>query len=202
MYRDWTQGGDNSLYNVMHIRFKDIKTFEREAPRRSGSISPLKSDSNDETTSKSDAYASAHNSKAKSRGAAAKNRGRGKSGLEDISNSTEKFLKVKKVASDVKIDVALQCLEFERNQAEIASKIALEGHEMRTESQKRKWKMIEQQEEDAKRRRTHEEMIAQEKRILERVEKLNKFISETTNANLIEAYQKLIDLALAELPQL
>ncbi|KAG9120398.1 hypothetical protein FRC07_004122 [Ceratobasidium sp. 392] len=207
MYRNWTRGGDESLYNAMHIRFKDKKTFEREAPRRSGSISPLEtgSESDDETTSKSDANILNRSAKGKSRNAKRTERqARGKSGLESVASTTDKFFAAKQASTEAKQNVALQRLEFERAQADVNNKIALDTLEMRTQNQKRKWsndqRMAKLQEEETKRRRLLEEKAEQEKRILDRIEKLNGFMRDATNPAVIEMYQKQIDKAFGELP--
>ncbi|KAG9080360.1 hypothetical protein FRC06_006687 [Ceratobasidium sp. 370] len=208
MYRSWTRGGDDSLYNIMHMQFKDIKTFDREAPRRSGSISPRESEleSDGEVTSKSDTNASSRNSKAKPQTGKHKKDARSKSAVESVAGTADKYFAVKQTAEIAKNEVACQRLEFDRENASVNNRIALDMHELRAQSQKRKWsnerRMMELREAEAKRRCVIEERAEQETRILARVDKLNKFISETTNEQLILKYQEQIDKALAGLPEL
>ncbi|QRV84364.1 hypothetical protein RhiJN_12380 [Ceratobasidium sp. AG-Ba] len=187
MYREWTRGGDDSLYRILHERFKDIKTFEREIPRHSGMVS------DPETDSKSDTNGSTQNSKGKKH----------KSDLTSAASTTEKFFAAKDASAKARHEVALQRLELDRAHMEVANMIALDTHKLRKESQKRKWsndkRMAMLQEEEAKRRRVLEDTAEREKLIMNRIRSLQELVNTTTNPTLIEMYQKRIDLALAEL---
>ncbi|QRV77401.1 hypothetical protein RhiJN_05416 [Ceratobasidium sp. AG-Ba] len=189
MYREWTRGGDDSLYRILHERFKDIETFEREIPRHSGMIS------DPDTDSKSDTNGSTQNSNGKKH----------KSDLATTASTTEKFFAAKDASAKAKHEVALQRLELERSHMQVANMIALDTHKLRKESQKRKWsndkRMARLKEEEAKRRRMLEDTTAREKHVMDRIRSLQELVNTTTNPTLIEMYQKRIDLALAELPQ-
>ncbi|KAF8597307.1 hypothetical protein BDV93DRAFT_562413 [Ceratobasidium sp. AG-I] len=219
MYRDWTRGGNDSLYHVMHQHFKDLKTFVRKATMRSGSISPG-SDGDDEVTSKSDANDASCDSKSKPKPQArnTEKHTRSKNLADAVSTSADKIFAAKQESAKVKQesikakqedararhDLATQRLELDRAHLDLANKIALKTHQLQAESQKRKWsndkRMAAMQEEEAKRRRTMEEKAVEEKHILERVQTLNDLISKTNNPDLIAKYQGQIDRAFESLP--
>jgi hypothetical protein len=164
-------------------------------------------DSGDEATSKSDTNTSSHESKAKVRAGKTGKNSSGKSTMETASSAVDKFFAAKQTTTDTKNAVALQRLDFDRAQADVANKIALEMLQMRCESQKRKWsndrRMAELQEEEAKRRRVIEENTAEEQRLLARVEKLNQLLSNpSTDPEMKEVFKEQVKTALAALAKL
>ncbi|QRV72097.1 hypothetical protein RhiJN_00111 [Ceratobasidium sp. AG-Ba] len=181
------------------FRFKDLTTFDREVPRRSGQLSPDTGMSETEgETTKSEAGGP----KAKSQGGSA-NKARGKSSLDTVASATEKILKAKKAADEAKQNVALERLALDKKQAKVANKLAIATFKIRSQNQKRKWVQEQQaakrNEAEAKRRRINEDTAARETRILNRIAFLNKCASETTNPALLAMYEKQVQNELNQL---
>ncbi|KAG9086456.1 hypothetical protein FS749_003628 [Ceratobasidium sp. UAMH 11750] len=156
VYWNWIRGGDESWYWQMHAWFRDSSTFERKHVRRSGSLSPLKIDSNtdDETTSKLNVNTPKRD--VKSRAGKTEKGTRGLTGLDAAATAAKEFFAAQNSANGMKNNVAMERLKFEQQQAKVANELSAKTLEMRCETQKRKWsndkRMAEIAEEDAKRR--------------------------------------------------
>ncbi|KAG9084592.1 hypothetical protein FRC06_003986, partial [Ceratobasidium sp. 370] len=178
IYWNWIRGGDESWYQQMHVRFRDLSTFDRKHVRRSSSLSPLEIDSNSdgdgEITSKSDANTPKRS--VKSRAAKIERGTRGLTGLDAAATAAKEFFAAQHSANSMKNNVALERLKLEQEQA------------------KRKWS---HDEEEAKRHRIHEDAAAQQERVFAQVRELNKLATDpSTDPALRDFYQEEIKVAI------
>ncbi|KAG9118908.1 hypothetical protein FRC07_006332, partial [Ceratobasidium sp. 392] len=206
VYWDWIRGGDDSWYAQLYMRFRDMSTFERKFPRRSGTLSPAEdsSDSNDDTTSKSDATPMKRSNKLKTRVIKSEKKTRGMSDMGIVAGAAKDFFATQLSANEARTAMAQKRLDLEFKKTNVANKVTEETLKMQCESQKRKWsndkRMAAIAEEDAKRRQTQEEKTANSELKLAQVRELNKLMADPmTDESVKDIYREQIKLVLGGL---